>query len=494
MASVFVGSLTCPASTGNQSVTGVGFQPNLIIFLAPPSDTATADGLHGDAHAVGVAVDSTHRWAMGGSDIGGGYDHGSTGHCIRYADGSGTITLGADFVSHDADGFTINWGNVTNGVIIPFIALKVTNAVAMTFDSATATGNQAITGAGFQPDLVLLGGTFNSNALPYVTNRGGSIRGLGAMDASGNQFCMSTEWTGGSPSTYRRNDRCFGITSGGGSLQQDAHYVSMDSDGFTINWDTANGTARRMFALCIKLPNAKIINFNQPGSTGNSSVTGTGFKPDSVMLFGSGYGHSASSQTSGYTETIAAAVSSSQRWSDNTTSKSNYTYRGYLDRAKFPHDVYGSTSPGNVADFVSHDSDGFTLNWTTLNPPDSGTPLWSAICLRADVSFTATGASALPHLVASGQGKKSGTRYYSPTGVSVPGAWRDSVTSGIVANANSIDDDVFLTANDDDYVYWPGFDNSSDERVEFTWPTSIIKPKAGTSQIVIRVSRLIPWK
>lgn len=101
------------------------------------------------------------------------------------------------------------------------------------FTLNSATGHQAITGVGFTPKLV---------RFTWLPSNLGTIdsTGYGVMDAAGNQFATSSN----NNSTNANNqvsatDHCIIICSNSGGTAASATFVSMDSDGFTINVDVA---------------------------------------------------------------------------------------------------------------------------------------------------------------------------------------------------------------------------------------------------------------
>ena len=112
----------------------------------------------------------------------------------------------------------------------PASSIKVGTINAPTFDT---TGNKSITGVGFKPRLVEFTLLPASNGVVTTT-------GSGAMDSAGNQFITAT--TGTTTTASRNSDSlgCIGgVNSGAASWFVRASYVSMDSDGFTINVTTA---------------------------------------------------------------------------------------------------------------------------------------------------------------------------------------------------------------------------------------------------------------
>jgi len=105
---VKVGSFTCPADTGNYSVTGLGFKPRYVDFMIGMEATAysiTANGwmdYNGNQGAVSTS----------GINTGAEYCERSITRCLHVVDTVGSIFIYATFVSMNNDGFTINFGAV----------------------------------------------------------------------------------------------------------------------------------------------------------------------------------------------------------------------------------------------------------------------------------------------------------------------------------------------------------------------------------------------
>lgn len=96
----------------------------------------------------------------------------------------------------------------------------------------SATGNKSITGLGFKPKKVRFVNTAGNS-----TSAGAML--IGAMDEHGNQYVALTTQS----SRYYDTSHCFGYISGASNvLAQAGSYVSMDSDGFTVNITAQNGT------------------------------------------------------------------------------------------------------------------------------------------------------------------------------------------------------------------------------------------------------------
>jgi len=117
---VKLGTLTVPASTGNLSVTGLGFTPRLVRFTyLPTSNTTSAVGAYGVMTAAGQF---TTAWFAESA----GYSRYSdpSAHAIAINTVASTTPIAsASFVSMDSGGFTINFDNVVSGLIIGYEAL-----------------------------------------------------------------------------------------------------------------------------------------------------------------------------------------------------------------------------------------------------------------------------------------------------------------------------------------------------------------------------------
>lgn len=113
-----VGTFTSPGSTGTYAVSGLGFRPSLVEFRI--SHSGGGGSLSWTSITEGAATSSSNRWTtsqVSGYDNRVHYNATSTSYCIMYAreSGGGSILhIRADFVSMDADGFTLNFDTVTD--------------------------------------------------------------------------------------------------------------------------------------------------------------------------------------------------------------------------------------------------------------------------------------------------------------------------------------------------------------------------------------------
>ena len=100
-------TFTANVATGNQSITGVGFKPRLVIFIYCIGDSA--DFLFSIGAAMGSEANSQFVFAaLRGGDSGSGSKAMTNTYCLEVVNTSGAVTSRFQYVSSDADGFTIN--------------------------------------------------------------------------------------------------------------------------------------------------------------------------------------------------------------------------------------------------------------------------------------------------------------------------------------------------------------------------------------------------
>lgn len=153
----------------------------------------------------------------------------------------------------------------------------------------TTTGNQATTGVGFQPKLVLF--WMNSQSASGIASH--AEEAFGAAVSSSSRFYNASTCRDSEDDTGCRHDntKCIGVlqkrTSSGSTVVCAADLVSMDADGFTLNWTTTDGTARYVEYMALggdALTNVAITQWTSPTSTGSQDITTVGFQPDTLLF------------------------------------------------------------------------------------------------------------------------------------------------------------------------------------------------------------------
>lgn len=366
------GTFAIPGSTGNQSVTGVGFQPKVVLFFFSPnsSDGASVDW----QHLIGAGISSSSRRAFCTSSNDGAATTATSAFmradgCIdQFADGALSVSLGrADFVSQDADGFTLNWVAAPGSGTICYLALggdDLTNVFLGTIVTPGSTGEEAYTGVGFQPDCTLIFGNDVST--------GRHLACLGAAVSATERWSIAwNSETGQATSrtmSMERSDLCLSMVFNEATLVE-ADFVSHDADGFTLDFDKISGS-RDYFVLCLKGGQYAAGVDTQKTSTGTKATTGVGFTPKG-LLFASANMAAGTSVVQQQRLTIGGASGATSRWSvwsGDADNQADSICDNDLDTAAcLKMLTEGTPTLDAEADLDSFDSDGFTLDWGTAD-------------------------------------------------------------------------------------------------------------------------------
>lgn len=216
--------------TGNgtaQSITGVGFLPVAVMLKG-------RTGSHnGQITISSMGADSTKALPSN----------------VSNAPRTGAIT------SLDVDGFTLGSDVEVNAstIVYDYVCFHDNNAVDLHVGTyaGNATNPHAITGLGFQPDLLILANSSATARCQFRTSDG-AANSLDTFGAAG------------------------GITSQG--------VVSLDSDGFTLGTNGGcNGAGTTFYYLAIKAAANVLKTLTYTGNgLDNVSITGAGFQPQNV--------------------------------------------------------------------------------------------------------------------------------------------------------------------------------------------------------------------
>ena len=371
-----VGKFQLDTGLSNQSITGVGFQPKAIIFFGAsvgvlPLTTGTM------LFTFGMAVSSTSRMAMSVcSDdavaTSAAARRNDNTKCYTAINPTGTVLRAFDFVSFDADGFTIDLTtNDNDRPIIAYIALggdDLTNASIVQF-TAGGAGAQAVTGAGFQPDAVLFFSANIESAPPVTTTASLMTMGWATASAQGSLGLVSLNGQAAAATSHgQTDDQCY-LAVLSDAVYRAATLDSMDADGFTVTWTTGVANAR-IWALCLKGITVAAGSFNQPSTTGNQNITATSVTPQLVLVM-SANDASNSDGEANLSISFGAATSSSARHScwcgDNDAADPMQADRDQDDTALIKYFTPGTPTQVAEADFGSFDQNSFTINWSSVD-------------------------------------------------------------------------------------------------------------------------------
>jgi hypothetical protein len=293
--------------------------------------------------------------------------------------------------SFDSDGFTLHWfltDLVGSGFQYSFIVIggDVTEAKADSFTAPSTTGQHTVTGIGFIPDFVFLLGTNMTEDDAVVDDELSTFftsHSFGCFNGVGEQAVNSVIIRGGVSTTdtarYQRTDKClamFSVTSTS-TLTHEAEFVAMDTDGFVLNYTTASTANKRVAYLAFKGCQTKIATLTSQtvGSLPVSQpVTGAGLELKAVM-FMTVCGTSSSSvqnharQCFGF---VTDGDNRSSKWTGSTDNVGTSICASMTDtdqciRISTETASAGSSTTQAMADFVSYDEDGFTIEWDVID-------------------------------------------------------------------------------------------------------------------------------
>lgn len=248
LTNAYIKQFTFPAGSGNQSHTGVGFQPDSMMLFSVANTTAPPNSQSFMRMDVGAAVSSSER--AGTSMEANGTTTGRKRQRTNLQIPNVSNPQDIDFVSFDADGFTISsaGGTAYYGYAL---CLKGPRMKIGTLTQPTSTGNQAVTGVGFSPQVAMfLNWCEPANTSSVTTS---AMQGFGAATSSSARAHIAAYYA--STRNTNQNNNLDSIkcikTFSTSALTSDADLVSMDSDGFTVNWTTADATSREIIYITL---------------------------------------------------------------------------------------------------------------------------------------------------------------------------------------------------------------------------------------------------
>ena len=375
----FVGDVTTKTSTTTLAETGVGFQPEGLIFFGNPR---TGDGTGTNADMMfAVCVSGTEEVVLAtvDQDGGGGSDNANItddDECVHIATRSDANIAVADMSSLDADGFTLSYTNAdATGRIVSYLALDgLDNIDTGTITTPTSTGNQEYNVTAFTPDAVIFFmGECTSTQADVVSASIGAFIGVGTSSSERGYVSWGSGDAAASANTDSRasGTNVLGCENPGSAedLEYQADIVSLDADGFTLDYDTVDASARTVLWVAIEGGNWGAGSFTQKTSTGSQTVSGLGFDPVGVLFLSDNeatFGHSVT-----YEISIGAATASDEErniWWGALQASDPMEMDRLLD-SNGVINMVDSGTPTTVAtaDYTSNDVGGFTVNWSVAD-------------------------------------------------------------------------------------------------------------------------------
>lgn len=297
----YTGSLVSGAGTGTVTVTGIPFTPKAVILFSTVPTAMDAWQNCSDV-TVGFADDTL----TGAACYGHHFDDNDAsadasrakrlGECLALF-GTSSYTLVAALSAITSDGFTVNFTTNSFGArYYNYIAIGGSGVQVIAGEanvSPAAPGNKSVTGVGFKPDIVFFGGA------PFAS---AGDQAAGAQPLTGPMF----GWYAGAAGErvvvgnalnnlantsvfrYQSDTNCIArcADTSGNPMLALASGVSLDNDGFTLNWSATPGNNFTIPFLAIKGCVPVVGTITQPTSTGNQSIS-VGVSPKVAIFISS---------------------------------------------------------------------------------------------------------------------------------------------------------------------------------------------------------------
>ena len=377
----YVGKIDASLATGNVSYSSVGFLPVGLVMWGTLRATAGATDNTDGSFSYGMSDGTTTGVMVWEQDENGAPSALTVGKNVsniyELRDVSGATIAAASFVSFDADGFTLNWSTAAGSSWdIHFMAIGGADVTGVKVGSTlmTATGSHAVTGVGFTPTGLITAYGQTISSLPYSASSE-FFPGIGFTDGTNMVSQSNRLGVGFTTARHGQTDQHLMYAANSGGTVLSADISSFDADGFTLSIGTLSSNAEALY-MCIGGASITVGSIYTPASTGNSAETGVGFTPEAVLMLGSnGTWDGSGSRTVNNANnanalnvgamTVAAQGRAGMLRRDSGTK----AYVGFSNSITVPLDIPAvsdaPSTPAVVADYVSMDADGFTLNYTT---------------------------------------------------------------------------------------------------------------------------------
>lgn len=282
-----VGTSTSPTSTGAKAVTGVGFQPKVVLPFSQwgASTGATTIATMG----LGAAVSTSSRAAIAVSSLSGVTTSGThrlhTNSKLITDCYNGNANEAADLTSFDADGFTLNWSpavvsaNIINHICLGGADLEVSLVQCqMNGTNAAQSFAHGLSGA---PTGVLFFSAVNDQLPPNTATA--TNMSIGVI-AGSNKFGIGVFSAVGQTTTLCRRvlsaSRVLSFFDGNGAIVRAMDVSSVDATNVNVTYPVTVSTYTSYFwMLCIRGAKCQVGTFDCNGSTSPLTINTTGIRP-----------------------------------------------------------------------------------------------------------------------------------------------------------------------------------------------------------------------
>lgn len=300
--------LTADAATTVYTISGLSFQPKILIFywngLQSNSPTSAGSTAVNSRRGIGFAVSTSSRRAVSSfsQDAAAAAVCGTavSNDCVACTiDGAAARTGLLDIDTITSDGFTLIVDDAAPVNLTVFWEAfggdDITVAEIGDITEPAATGNVDYTVTGFASDatdqVVMFAGVQSTAALnTAVADDSGMYVGFATSGSVENNIVVAGNSDDGSPAMdtdgYGLSGECLAmITVGGGNPNARAQLTQFGTDNFRLNWIARGVTGRRSVFLAVKGGQWAVGALTIDASTLNATTTESGlvFNPNGLM-------------------------------------------------------------------------------------------------------------------------------------------------------------------------------------------------------------------
>lgn len=283
-----VGTSTSPTAIGTKAVTGIGFQPKLLLPFGVPQ---TSDGTGANAFlslgaGTGIAQATVAATSISAVTTSQTYRRHSASKVFTWPVSTGSLLEEASLSSFDADGFTLNWSTasmtqyILNHICLGGADLEVSiTQQQMNGTNADQSFAHGLTGGA--PTAVLLFSAINSAAPPITGSVALFSIGAWAVDS---QFGASIRSSNGVTTTFAKrilaNDHVLAHISHTSGLLRAMAIDSVDATNVNVTYPvTSNTDQNYIYMIAIRGAKAQVGTFDCNGSTDPLTIACSGITP-----------------------------------------------------------------------------------------------------------------------------------------------------------------------------------------------------------------------
>jgi cellulose synthase/poly-beta-1,6-N-acetylglucosamine synthase-like glycosyltransferase/mannose-6-phosphate isomerase-like protein (cupin superfamily) len=393
--------VTANTSTGNQDITTNelgGLTPKAAIITASYAVTDATAANH-NVISYGATTGASNEWVTAhtsedGQDPTDADQTWETNLSVLLRNpGAQTVDGSAEFNSWIENGIRINWTNAPAAAYFLTVTLFAGSDLSAHANSAitntTQDASTDITDPGFEPAIVIGGGTYRASGLRDATHHTFGV-GFAHNDGAGGITQGSADFfdrdnQGTSQAAAKSYNNRIAMNMGASDTDRTFELEDFDSSGFSIT--TRDGVAFGDVFLYLALDFGADVSSATgqkafPNSTGTENVTGVGFKPQYVGIIGT----SMPALSTAYTNLQAATYFYSQMdetdqfstaWANEDAQPASDT-QSLSDNQAVNFPEHNGASTLYAATLTSFDNDGWTWNFSTAQ---GGTDIyfWYAI-------------------------------------------------------------------------------------------------------------------